>query len=63
MDNNNFNERTYIMSVFATFKRPKHSKVPASQYIKSDIKSEDEPVKEDTKPAEQPVTPPESADQ
>ena len=41
------------MSVFATFKHKEQSKVPNSQYIKS----ENEPVEEDTKPSEQPSTP------
>lgn len=41
------------MSVFATFKNKEQSKVPNSQYIKT----ENEPDKEDTKPSEQPTTP------
>lgn len=41
------------MSVFATFKNKQQSKVPNSQYIKT----ENEPDKEDTKPSEQPATP------
>ena len=41
------------MSVFATFKNKQQSKVPNSQYIKT----ENEPVKEDKKPSEQPATP------
>jgi hypothetical protein len=40
------------MSVFATFKNKQQSKVPNSQYIKT----ENEPDK-DTKPSEQPATP------
>lgn len=41
------------MSVFATFKKKEHSKVPNSQYIKT----ENEPDKGDTKPSEQPANP------
>jgi len=41
------------MSVFATFKKKEQSKVPNSQYIRT----ENEPDKEDTKPSEQPATP------
>jgi len=44
------------MSVFATFKKKEHFKVPNSQYIKT----ENEPDKEDTKPSEQPVNPEQS---
>jgi hypothetical protein len=33
------------MSVFASLKRPLNSKVPASQYIKSNIKADDVPNK------------------
>ena len=39
------------MSVFATFKKKEHFKVPNSQYIKT----ENEPAKEDAKPSEEPV--------
>jgi hypothetical protein len=41
------------MSVFATFKKKEQFKVPNYQ----DIKAEDEPDKEDTKPSEQSVSP------
>lgn len=41
------------MSVFAPFKKEKQSQVPNSQYIRT----ENEPVKEDAKPSEQPATP------
>jgi len=41
------------MSVFATFKKKEHSKVPNSQYIMT----ENEPNKEDTKPSVEPVNP------
>jgi hypothetical protein len=46
------------MSVFAPFKKKEQSKVPNSQYIKT----ENEPDKEDTKPSEQSGTtaPPEA---
>jgi hypothetical protein len=44
------------MSVFATFKKKEHFKVPNSQYIKT----ENEPNKEDTKPSEEPVSPAQS---
>jgi hypothetical protein len=41
------------MSVFATFKKKEHFKVPNSQYIKT----ENDSAKEDTKPSDQPVKP------
>jgi len=41
------------MSIFATLKNKEQSKVPNSQYIRT----ENEPVKEYTKPSEQPATP------
>jgi len=45
------------MSIFATLKNKEQSKVPNSHYIRT----ENEPVKEDTKPSEQPATPAPSA--
>jgi len=41
------------MSVFAPFKKEEQSKVPNSQYIKT----ENELNKEDTKPSERPASP------